>query len=497
MRAVTFFMASFAIIAATACGSDGKSSSGSGGAAGSIGTGGSNTGGSNTGGSNTGGGNGGTATGGIGGTATGGTSGATTGGTGGTATGGTGTGGTATGGTAGCPTATLPPLDTTPFATGFNRPVFMAQAPGDDARFYVVEQVGRVQLVRNGATAGVFMNLMTTIQCGTESSCLNGQGNERGLLGFALHPNYVQNGRFYIYYANLTAPYRNVLREYRRNASNPDVADNTVVATLFDQADPEWNHNGGMLAFGSDGFLYFAVGDGGGSCDNHGGNGNAQNTNSPFGKIHRFDVDAASTGYVAAGNPFATGGGLGTVWAYGLRNPWRFSFDRVTHDMWIGDVGQNAYEEIDFQPASSTGGENYGWRVLEGNCSSTASGCTSSATGCLTDPQITALGFVPPVFVAAQNSSAGDILSNPAAINSGYVYRGSAIPNLRGWYLFGDSSSESRGAIRRCNGAVTDIVPANDLELAAPFMSSFAEDNAGELYMVSQGSGSIIKIVAP
>jgi hypothetical protein len=163
--------------------------------------------------------------------------------------------------------------------------------------------------------------------------------------------------------------------------------------------------------------------------------------------------------------------------------------------MWIGDVGQDSYEEIDFQPASSKGGENYGWRPLEGNCSSTASNCTSSISGCLTDAQITALGYVPPVFVAPQASTATDILSNPSAITGGFVYRGSAIPGLTGWYLFGDSGSDSRAAIRMCDGKFT-TVHAPDLELAAPAMVSLSEDNAGELYMVSQGNGSIVRIVA-
>jgi glucose/arabinose dehydrogenase len=423
----------------------------------------------------------------------GGNDGGGTGGTGGTS----GTGGSGTGGavTVQCPSATLPPLNTEVFVGGFERPIFMAQTAGDNDRFYVMEQFGRIQLVRNGAIAGVFLDLASTIQCGG-ANCLDGGNAERGLLGLAFHPNYAQNGRFFVYYATLNQPIHDTLVEYQRSASNPDQADPTPVATVFDEVDPETNHNGGMLAFGADGFLYFSLGDGGGGCDNHGADGNAQDTNSPFGKIHRFDVDAAGSGYVAAGNPFAAGGGLGTVWSYGLRNPWRFSFDRVTHDMWIGDVGQNAYEEIDFQPGTSTGGENYGWRELEGNCSSEASNCTTSvAAGCLTDPEITALGYVPPVLTAPQSSGAGDVLSNPHAICSGYAYRGSAIPALEGWYLFGDSYSDDRGAIRRCDGAFTDIVPANDLELAAPGMSSFAEDNAGELYMVSQGSGEIVKIV--
>lgn len=412
---------------------------------------------------------------------------------GGNGTAGTSAGGNGAGGAPGCPSETLPALSTQVAVSGFDRPVYFTQAPGDDARSYVVEQVGRIQVVKNGAVSGVFMNLMSTIQCGDETTCLN-NANERGLLGLAFHPNYVQNGRFFVYYANINTPFRNTLLEFKRSASNPEQGDPTPVATIFDQADPETNHNGGQLTFGPDGMLYLSVGDGGGACDRHGTIGNAQDPNAPFGKIHRFDVDNAANGYAAAGNPFAAGGGLKTVWAYGLRNPWRFSFDRVTHDLWIGDVGQDSYEEIDFAPSTSKGGENYGWRVLEGNCSSTASGCTSNQNGCLTDPQIKALGFVPPVLTAPQASGPNDVLTNPSAITGGVVYRGSAIPGLRGWYLFGDSYSDSRAAIRMCNGVFTPVrVP--DIELAAPSLVSFAEDNANEVYMVSQGNGSIVKIV--
>lgn len=390
------------------------------------------------------------------------------------------------GGTETCST-TLPPITTETVVSGLQQPVYVTQPPGVTDALYVVEKTGRIQIVRGGAVVGTFLNLRSTI-CGTTCDRVPAF-DERGLLGLAFHPDYATNGRFFVYFAPLVGDDENIVQEFARSAADPQVANPTPVRTLLDVPDPATNHNGGMLAFGPDGYLYVATGDGGSGCDPFGGTGNGQNLGSPHGKLHRLDVDAAAP-YAAPGNPF-TAAGQTTIWAYGLRNPWRFSFDRTTGDLWIGDVGQDAYEEIDFQPASSTGGQNYGWRVMEGLCSSRSSGCTSTVSGCLTPDEHRARSFVPPVFVASHSGE--DVLSRPGSIVGGYVYRGSAIPGLRGFYLFGDSISSSRGAIRRCGDEII-AQPVPDLARRAASLVSFGEDNAGELYMVDL-TGSILRIV--
>lgn len=384
---------------------------------------------------------------------------------------------------------TLPRLGIeTVIGSGLTQPVYVTQPPGVTDALYVVEKWGRIQIVRDGAVAGTFLDLQATV-CGTPCGAprLN---DERGLLGLAFHPDYASNGRFYVYYAPLFGAGRNVVAELRRSATDPARADASSLRALIDVADPAGNHNGGMLAFGPDGYLYAAMGDGGSACDPFGSTGNGQDLSTAFGAIHRLDVDAAAP-HAAPGNPFTGAGRVPTLWSYGLRNPWRFSFDRTTGDLWIGDVGQDAYEEIDLQPRSSAGGENYGWRPMEGLC---ASGCRASdgVSGCLSPEQHRTRGFTPPVFVAPRRGSG--LLVGARSIVGGYVYRGSAIPELRGFYLFGDSFVDERAALRVCDGeVVAQEVP--DLLGQPRFLVSFGEDNAGELYMVGI-NGSIVRIVA-
>lgn len=382
---------------------------------------------------------------------------------------------------------TLPALGTeTVISSGLSRPVYVTQPPGVTDALYVVEKWGRIVIVRDGAVAGTFLDIRPAV-CGSITCSLPSFNDERGLLGLAFHPNYAENGRFFVYFAPLVGGGRNVLQEFRRSAADPEQADTAPVGTpLIDVSDPASNHNGGMIEFGPDGYLYVAMGDGGGGCDTFGATGNGQNLGSMFGKLHRLDVDAAAP-HAAAGNPFTEAGQQRTIWAYGLRNPWRFSFDRETGDLWIGDVGQNAYEEIDFQPRASTGGENYGWRVLEGLCSSRASGCSSPESGCLTAEQHRASGFEPPVFVVPHPPREG------RSLVGGYVYRGAAIPALRGFYIFGDSIGTARTALRMCDGEVVgqEIAVLDD---TPNFLVSFGEDNAGELYMVGH-LGTILRIV--
>ncbi|MBZ0121258.1 MAG: PQQ-dependent sugar dehydrogenase, partial [Sandaracinaceae bacterium] len=226
------------------------------------------------------------------------------------------------------------------------------------------------------------------------------------------------------------------------------------------------------------------TGDGGNGCDEHGsGNFNAQNLMSPLGKIHRFDVDAAAP-YVAAGNPFSGAGQVRTIWSYGWRNPWRFSFDRMTGDLWVGDVGQGRREEVDFQPAASTGGENYGWHFREGTISSAMSGCAGGP-----EPA----GHVPPIFDYPRGGG-GTITGN--TVIGGFVYRGSAIAGLQGWYLFGDAGSGGRAAIRQCPGGAINVRTLTDLVGLAPALTSFGQDNNGELYMLALFDGEVLRIVA-
>lgn len=365
-----------------------------------------------------------------------------------------------------CDDLTFPTLATEEVAPGtrFENPVFLTQPAGVDGLF-IVEQVGRIRVVRGGGVE-TFLDLTGRI----------GFGGERGLLGLAFHPDYADNGRFFIYYTPNDAM-QNVVAEYAA-PSDRFVADPTEVARLMVINDPENNHNGGMIAFGPDGHLYVGTGDGGGGGDRHGPTGNGLNLDTLMGKILRLDVDAAPS-YAAAGNPFEGGGGLAQIWAYGLRNPWRFSFDRATGDLYIGDVGQNEWEEIDFQPASSAGGENYGWRAYEGTTVFNADN----------------LDLVPehaePVFEYAHDGGAP---IGGCSVTGGYVYRGSAIPDLQGWYLYGDYCNNERAAFKVCDGEAVGAQLATGLGGGLSNITSFGEDANGELYMLGS---SVVRIVAP
>ncbi|HBQ19183.1 MAG: PQQ-dependent sugar dehydrogenase [Sandaracinaceae bacterium] len=364
-----------------------------------------------------------------------------------------------------CDDLTLPALGTEEVAPGtrFERPVFLTQPAGVDGLF-IVEQPGQIRVVRGDGSVETFLDLRSRVDF----------GGERGLLGLAFHPSYADNGRFFIYYTPSGAM-QNVVAEY----AAPDDrfrASDTEVARLMVINDPESNHNGGMVAFGPDGHLYVGTGDGGGGGDRHGPTGNGLNRDTLMGKILRLDVDAAPE-YVPSDNPFVGGGGLPQIWAYGLRNPWRFSFDRATGDLYIGDVGQNVWEEIDFQPASSAGGENYGWRAYEGfevfNAGNT--------------------DLVPehaePVLVYAHDG--GDPIGG-CSVTGGYVYRGSAIPALQGWYFFGDYCNNSRVAFKMCDGAPAGVQIASDLSSGLSNIASFGEDADGELYMIGTAVQRIV-----
>lgn len=337
--------------------------------------------------------------------------------------------------------------------TGISSPVDLQVPPGDTARVFIVEQSGAIRIARNGALLSrPFLDV---------SSLVSG-GSEQGLLGLAFHPQYATNGRFYIHYTNTGGDTR--LVGYQAS-SDPDSADpaETVILSVVQ---PFSNHNGGQIAFGPDGYLYIALGDGGSGGDPQ---GNGQSLTTLLGKILRLDVDGGSPYAIPPTNPFAgRNDARPEIWSYGLRNPWRFAFDSSGGTMWIGDVGQNQWEEIDVEPAGS-GGRNYGWNRMEGaHCYPPGSGCDTT-------------GLVRPLLEYDHGSG--------CSVTGGVVYRGADLPELGGSYFYGDfctglirsarlgpgGTVESRdwtGVLRRTTGG-----PMTQL-------SAFGLDGRGELYLL-------------
>src|SRR5258706_14860578 len=338
-----------------------------------------------------------------------------------------------------------------PMERGLTHPVFPTHAPGHSARLFIVQQSGQI-LILKGTTlnATAFLDVSSIIKT----------GGEQGLLGLAFDPNYSTNGYFYIVYTDQSSVGDDVLARYKVSSGDPDLADDTSAQILLTVSEPYENHNGGMIAFGPDGDLYFGLGDGGSGGDPQ---GNGQDKTTLLGKILRLDVSTVPY-TVPPTNPFySSSTDKKEIWAYGLRNPWRFSFDKGTGDIYIGDVGQNAQEEVDYQPSSSTGGENYGWNWREGNlCYST---CTLPS------------GYVAPVSV--YNHGTNDSIG--CAVTGGYVYRGSAFPGLVGVYLFGDFCTGNLWGLYKnaSNQWVTKLIKDTGYNI-----SSFAEDEAGELYIL-------------
>lgn len=334
---------------------------------------------------------------------------------------------------------------------------------GDD-RLFLTEQVGRI-VVWDGTKIlpEPFIDLSALVSC-----C-----GEQGLLSVAFHPRYAENGLLFVDYTNTAG--NTVIARYRVSAADADAADPASGVVLLTIDQPFANHNGGELQFGPDGFLYIGMGDGGSANDPF---CNAQNDGSLLGKLLRIDVDAngGSPPFhgIPTGNPFRPDGGPpNEVWAKGLRNPWRFSFDRLTGDLWIGDVGQDAREEIDFQPRGSAGGENYGWKVVEGSLCGAGgmSGCSSSAP----PPPCGSPLYVAPVFEYTHDF--GD-----CSVTGGYVYRGTAMPDFAGVYFYGDY----------CTGRL--LAAGRELAPRAPNLSTFGQDASGELYL-GTASGFFARIV--
>jgi glucose/arabinose dehydrogenase len=349
------------------------------------------------------------------------------------------------------------------WATGLTKPVDLTHA-GDERMFYINKDgiIGVLQ-PDGSLNATPFLDISSL----TDNSGLN---SEQGLLGLAFHPDYQNNGYFYVNYTRLNGDTR--VARYTVSA-DPDIADASTALEILTIDQPFGNHNGGCLKFGPDGYLYIGTGDGGSGEDPL---NNGQSMDELLGKMLRLDVDAAIPYSVPVDNPYVgtSSDTLPEIWAAGLRNPWRYSFDRMTGDLWIGDVGQYTWEEVDFQPASSQGGENYGWRCYEGNHTGFGGGCPPMSS------------FDGPV--AEYNHNSGR-----CSITGGFVYRGQEFPALDGKYFFTDY----------CNGQFWSL-EQNDADEWVQFdvlgaqgfgWVTFGEDVNGTLYMVNQSQGKVYKIL--
>jgi len=378
-------------------------------------------------------------------------------------------------------------LTTVRVASGLSSPTYAISPPdgpaGPDDRLFIVEQPGAIRildLASGQLVAGAFLDITALVL---------DNGNEEGLLSIAFHPDYNtpgagNEGMFFVYYTNLAGD--NQVSRYSLGA-DPDVADGTSAQTVLVVPHPgRTNHNGGQLAFGPDGALYIGTGDGGGFCDP---DNNAQNLDVLLGKLLRLDVDAFPP-YSTAGNPFdGPPAGADEVWAYGLRNPWRFSFDRLTGAIYLGDVGQGTWEEIDCQPPTSSGGENYGWDLYEGTeCPNPSCGGVVSACGTIEN--------VPPI---RQYDHMRDGFS--CSLTGGFVYRGCRMGDLHGSYFYADFCSDQIRSFRSepacAFDAASEILRTADLAtpgLIINDITSFGEDGRGEIYICDR-SGEIFKIL--
>ena len=343
---------------------------------------------------------------------------------------------------------------------GLDFPVWLTSPPGDP-RLFVVEKGGRVVIVANGSlTPTPFLDLRGQVST----------GNEQGLLSLAFHPDYAANGRFFV---NLTDPAGDTrVIELRVSAGDPDRADPGSARVVLAVDQPFSNHNGGLVLFGPDGMLYIGTGDGGSGGDPR---GNGQDLGTLLGKLLRIDVDGGDPYAIPSDNPFVdTPGARPEVWAYGLRNPWRFSFDRETGDLYIADVGQNRIEEVNAVRGAGAG-LNYGWNVMEGTrCFEPSEGCDRS-------------GLTLPV----TEFDHGDGCS----VTGGFVYRGSAIPDLRGRYLYSDYCSGFVRSFRLAGGRADDQRRLPELEPSDNAVTSFGQDADSEIYLLTAG-GSVHRIVA-
>lgn len=332
-----------------------------------------------------------------------------------------------------------------PLATGIDKPIYVTQEPGGP--LLIVSQKGQIFSLQKGKL-NLWLDVSKKISC-----C-----SERGLLGLAFHPQYLKNHRFFINYTDHRG--RTIVEEYKNGQS---------VGVVIAIKQPYANHNGGHLAFGPDGYLYIGTGDGGSNGDPH---QLAQNPGSLLGKMLRIDIDRGKPYGIPADNPFIQEPKFKPeIWALGFRQPWRYSFDKQTGDFYIGDIGQGNWEEIDFIPAppGENGGLNFGWSIMEGNhCFRPAKNCRQA-------------GLTPPIIEYSHQQG--------CMVIGGYVYRGQAIPELQGSYIFGDFCKGAIWAARWQNGWRTSMLLGGNLQI-----SSFGQDDAGELYVVDY-RGTIYKLV--
>lgn len=338
---------------------------------------------------------------------------------------------------------------------GFERLTGLYPTPLPGGLWLATEQAGRIYLLSASGT-GIFLDISSEVSRG---------GNEEGLLGLALAPDFESTGVFYVYYS-AGDPRRGVLSRFE-SAGNAGLPESEIV--LLEVPEPFSNHNGGQIVFGPDGYLYLGLGDGGSARDPQ---GNGQNLNTLLGSILRIDVSGGKAGYsVPADNPFVgQGSARGEIWAYGFRNPWRFSFDSATGDLWAGDVGQNTREEVDFVIE----GGNYGWNTMEG------AQCFGGGSNCDQD------GLLLPV-IDYDNGSGG------CSVTGGFVYRGAAIPRLQGAYVYSDYCSGTIWALRYDGSSV---IEHEEIGQADFNVSSFAQGSDGELYVLEHaGDGGIYQIV--
>ncbi|WP_129127325.1 PQQ-dependent sugar dehydrogenase [Geomonas oryzae] len=339
----------------------------------------------------------------------------------------------------------------TPVVKGLRQPTAIVSAKDGSKRLFILEQKGKVRIVKNGKLlARPFLDIDTLVK----------SGGEQGLLGLAFPPDFATTKTFFVDYTNRTGIGNTVVASFK-TGKDADAADPGSRREILTIKQPYVNHNGGQLAFGPDRLLYIGTGDGGSGGDPH---GNGQRLDTLLGKILRIDVAPGAAAYRLPKNPFGN-----EIWAYGLRNPWRFSFDRGTGDLYIADVGQDEVEEIDFQPAGSGAGANYGWNIMEGD-------------RCFRKPKCKKSGLTMPV--AVYRHGKGD-----CSVTGGYVYRG-RIKELQGIYFYGDFCSGRIWGLRRV-GTKWETKLLADTPYA---ISTFGEDEEGELYLADYGSGTIYRV---
>jgi glucose/arabinose dehydrogenase len=369
------------------------------------------------------------------------------------------------------PTSTNPPT-TTPYLNGFpdlsgyqwaevvsglNLAVDIQNAGDGSGRLFIVEKRGLILILQNDQLlAKPFLDIQSKV---------GSQHTEQGLLGLAFHDKFRETGVFFVNYTDMNG--NTVIAQFHVSADDPNRADPTSEVDLLHVDQPYANHNGGGLAFGPDGYLYIGLGDGGSAGDPL---RNAQNLQTLLGKLLRINVDASGNFSIPPDNPFIGGGGLAEIWGYGLRNPWRFSFDRLTGNLYIGDVGQDAWEEVDFVPAGTPGGLNFGWSYFEG-------------THSYQDQPPAGSTFISPV---AEYSHA-----DGCSVTGGYVYRGQALPEWQGVYFYGDY----------CSGNVWGLIQTGQDSWQSKLMFStsakittFGVDESGEIYLSDYQSGTILRL---